>query len=219
MSVPADGTRTLAGRRPVATSSGSPHVRMGRVTVSGLWAQRARGYLRDCIGYLGIAAVEVPFGLALIGTSLASDPLFLFVASSVPPVAATIIAARAESGHSSATWGKRREALRVASVKGDRVSFGRALWRNTVKIGIPWTLGHIVAFGAANGGFVRGDSMTLTATVLVYALILVTVLMGVFGSGRALHDRMSGTLVVPDLSNTTRHEAIIQDPISDQLHC
>lgn len=166
------------------------------MTVSGLWARRARGYLRDCVGYLGIAALEVPFGLAMLGSSMASDPLFLAVASSVPPVAATIIAARAESGHSNATWGKRRESLRVISVKGSPVSFGRALWRNTIKIAIPWTLGHVVAFGVANGGFERGDSMTLAATVLVYALILATVLMGMLGSGRALHDRLGGTRVV-----------------------
>ena len=166
------------------------------MTVSALWARRARGYLRDCVGYLGIAALEVPLGLTLTGSALASDPLFLALASSVPPVAATIIAARAESGHAKATWGKRRESLRVVSIKGHPVSFARALWRNTVKIATPCTLGHVGAFGVANGGFERGDLITLTATVLVYALILATVLMGMLGSGRTLHDRMGGTRVV-----------------------
>lgn len=76
------------------------------------------------------------------------------------------------------------------------MGLGRALGRNTIKIAVPWTLGHIVAFGAVNGGFERGEPLTVTVAGLLYALLLATTLMGLLGAGRAVHDRLGGTLVV-----------------------
>lgn len=163
--------------------------------VSRLWLPRGRAYLRDCVGYLGFALLEVPLGLAVSGRALGSNPLFLAVASSVPPLAATMIAGRAEAGPAHATWGKRRESLQVEGLDGEEVGLSRALWRNAIKIALPWSLGHAVAFGAAQGGFDTGDPWTLTATVLTYVVVPATVLMGVIGTGRTLHDRLSGTRV------------------------
>jgi len=169
------------------------------VKVNRLWRRRTEGYLLDCIGYLGIAALELPLGLALKDTSLASNPLFLAIASSVPPAAATLIAARSESSADGATWGKRRAALTVKDVGGGEVALGRALWRNTIKIFLPWTLGHVVAFRAADGGFERGDALTLVATGLVYAWLAASVVTTLYGSGRSVHDRLSGTTVSSSL--------------------
>ena len=166
--------------------------------VNRLWGRRVRGYMRDCVCYVGIAALEVPVGLALTGTALASNPVFLAVASSVPPLAATLVAARAESGASGATWGKRREALRVATTRGSTPTFGQALGRNAAKIFVPWTLGHVVAFGAVSGGFERADVLTLGATGLLYGWLGLTLVLLVVGEGRTPHDRVSGTRVVSD---------------------
>lgn len=177
------------------------------MAVNPLWARRARAYLRDCLGYAGIAALEVPLGLAVSGTALASNAVFLAVVSSVPPAAACLLAARSESGSSGATWGKRAESLRVVTVAGEGIPFGRALWRNLAKIFLPWTLGHVVAFGAAQGGFDRNDPLTLTATALIYAWLLATALMASVGSGRTPHDHASGTRVqpIPTPVHATQH--------------
>lgn len=169
---------------------------MGPMAVNGLWARRARGYLRDCLGYAGIAVLEVPVGLALSGTALASNAVFLAVASSIPPTVATLVAARGEAGASGATWGKRRESLRVVSGDGGAVPFERAFARNVVKVFLPWSLGHVVAFGAAQGAFERGDPLTLVATALTYTWFVATAALVLFGSGRTPHDRLSGTRVV-----------------------
>ncbi len=163
-----------------------------RLTVNPLTTRRARAYLRDCVGYLGIALLEVPVGLAALRTPLGGNGVFVAVASCVPPLAATVVAARAEAGPTRATWGKAREGLRVEATTGS-VGFGRALARNTVKIGLPWTLGHAVVFGAVDGGFERGDPLTLASTAAVYGLGLVTVVLGTVGRGRAVHDLVAGT--------------------------
>lgn len=163
--------------------------------VNAVASRRARAYLWDCVGYLGIAALELPVGVTVWKTPLASSPVFLAVASSVPPVAAALVAARAESGPTTATWGKRRQGLRVEAGPG-APDFGRALARNVTKISVPWILGHLVAYGAAEGGFARQSPLTLGATVATYALVGSTVALGLFGNGRAWHDLVAGTHVV-----------------------
>jgi uncharacterized RDD family membrane protein YckC len=163
--------------------------------VHDLAMRRARAYLWDCLGYLGIAALEIPLGVAALRAPLASSRVFRAVASSLPPVAAALVAARAESGAAAATVGKRREGLKVEAAAGVP-EFTRALARNTIKIALPWTLGHTVAFGAADGAFARRSPVTLTAAVATYALVGSTVALGTFGSGRALHDLAAATRVV-----------------------
>lgn len=56
-------------------------------------------------------------------------------------------------------------------------------------------VGHTVAVGAAFGGFEDGDPVTLTAAVITYPLLAVMIATGVLGEGRALHDRVAGTVV------------------------
>lgn len=46
-----------------------------------------------------------------------------------------------ESSARQGTWGKRRLNLKVTDRNGDRIHFGRALWRATLKF-IPWELSH-----------------------------------------------------------------------------
>jgi uncharacterized RDD family membrane protein YckC len=160
-----------------------------------LLAARTKAYLRDAVTYLGVAAATVPVGLVLRHEGIGQHPGFLLAVSAVPPLVASVIAARQESGAHRATWGKRRQGLVVTTSSGERVPFGRALVRNLVKIGIPWQLGHTVAIGAAYGGFERGDPLTLAATAVTYPLVAVMIVAVARGTGRGLHDRVAGTAV------------------------
>ena len=157
--------------------------------------RRARAYGRDCLGYLAIAVATVPIGVVAVMNGWSDHPVFLGILSSVPPVLATLIAARAESGPSAATWGKRREGLRVTTGSGTP-GIGRALARNTAKIAIPWSLGHLVAFSAASGRLDGGDAVAMGGTILVDVLLVVMVAMTVAGAGRPPHDRVAGTRVI-----------------------
>ncbi|MFC0672899.1 hypothetical protein [Brachybacterium hainanense] len=178
---------------------------------------RGRAYARDCLGYLGIAAAMVPAGILLSRT--VRDPRALrrivTVASAVPPVLATIAAARAEAGPQRATWGKRREGLQVVRwhdgeggtagaatadpldpSAGPAMGVPRALLRNTVKIALPWQLGHTLALGAAWGGFDERDPATLASAVVTYPLIGAMIGAVALAPGRGLHDRVAGTRVL-----------------------
>ncbi|WP_197522718.1 RDD family protein [Occultella aeris] len=160
-----------------------------------LAGRRGKAYILDCVGYLGIAAATVPVGLIARNAGWGEHRAFVFVASAVPPVLATLLAARRESGPNGATWGKRRFGLRVQDTGGADLQFGRALLRNTLKIAIPWQLGHAVAIGAAFGGYSDGDPVTLAATFLTYPLIGVMVAGVLIGRGRTVYDRVAGTAV------------------------
>lgn len=161
---------------------------------------RARAYLIDGGLYLGIAAMEVPVGLASIRRGGDTNRVWVYAASAVAPIVAAIWAARAESGPHQATLGKRRVGVHVVSASasgGDaRLSFARGLVRNVVKIAVPWQLGHTVALGASRGGFEERDPLTLASTALIYPLLGVMAWTGLRGHGRAIHDRVAGSLVV-----------------------
>lgn len=159
-----------------------------------LLGSRAAAYGLDALGYAGIAAAMVPFGLAnyaLQGTP--SRPAVLAV-SLLPPVLATAWAARAESGPRHATWGKRRLGIRVSGSVGE-AGFGHALLRNAVKILLPWQLGHVVAIGAAHGDFDTMRPSTMIATGLLYVIAALFAVLMLRRSGRGPHDLLAGTRV------------------------
>ncbi len=156
---------------------------------------RARAYLVDCATSLGVAAAMVPFGAAAHRAGWGAHRSFVLGVSAVPPLLATVLAARQEAGPRAGTPGKRREGLVVTTGSGAPVPLARALVREAVKIGVPWQLGHVVAVGAAYGGFARRDPLTLVATALTYPLLAVMAAAAALGSGRALHDRVAGTVV------------------------
>jgi len=157
---------------------------------------RALGYLADCVGYVGIAAAMVPLGAIVhANTDLGADPAYAYLASTVPPAIAAVLAARAESGPRRATWGKRRQGLVVAGLDGETLSLGRALGRNVAKIFVPWQLGHMTAIGAVQGGFNRGDPVLYAVSFASYAVIGVYAWTGLRGSGRGVHDMIAGSQV------------------------
>lgn len=160
--------------------------------------RRATGYLRDCAGYLGVAAAMVPLGAAVTAlTDLGGSRVYAYAVSAVPPAIATVIAARAESGPRRSTWGKRRVGLEVADVdSGEAITGARALARNSVKIFVPWQLGHMTAIGAVFGDFETMRPVTVTASVLTYGAIGTFAVMCLRGSGRGPHDLAAVTRVV-----------------------
>lgn len=154
---------------------------------------RVRAYALDAVGYLGLAAATVPAGMLVrrVADGRPSRRLVLAL-SAIPPVAATLWAARRESSTASATWGKRRLGLRVmADEDGSPLPYRRALVRNATKIALPWQLGHTVAIGAAFGGFDDADPLTIVATAVTYPLMAAMIGTVSLGSGRALHDRLA----------------------------
>lgn len=156
--------------------------------------RRLLAYALDMTGYLGIAAATVPLGLLAAGAGLAESGVFVVAASAVPVLIATGVAAHAESR--GGTWGKRRLGLRVERADGRPLLLGRAVSRNVLKIAVPWQLGHVVAIGAALGGFDRPDPALVSASLATYAVIGV----GVWGvlrrSGVTVHDLAARSRVV-----------------------
>ena len=159
-----------------------------------LLAARSRAYLRDAVGYLGLAAALMPVGLVIHRSGRRPSPGLVLALSALPPLAATLIAAVAETRVG--TPGQRRQGLMVVDAAAERPMPGQSLLRNALKIGLPWQLGHTVAVGAAFGGFERRDVVTVAATALVYPYLAAELVSLATGSGRALHDRASGTRVV-----------------------
>lgn len=156
---------------------------------------RARAYLIDCGLYLGVAAAMVPIGVVAHRAGWGRHQAYVVCVSAVPPLVAVVMAARQESGATSATPGKRRRGLVVRARDGGPVTSARALVRNGVKIGLPWQLGHVVAIGAARGGFEHRDPLTIGATAVTCPLLAAMVASVARGTGLALHDRVAGTLV------------------------
>ncbi len=148
--------------------------------------RRLLAYALDMTGYFGIAAATVPLGLLAARAGLGQSAGFVMAASAVPVVIATAVAALAESRDG--TWGKRRLGLGVERVGGRSLPLGGAVTRNILKIAIPWQLGHVVAIGAALGGFDRPDPGLLAASGLTYVVIG----LGLWGvlrrSGVTVHD-------------------------------
>lgn len=159
-----------------------------------LLAVRARAYLRDALGYLGVVAALVPVGLIVHRSGRSLNPSTVLTISALPPLAATVLAAVAEAR--TGTPGHRRHGLVVVDAADEPPELSRALLRNGLKIGLPWQVGHLVAVGAASGGFERRDLATLGATALLYSYLGAELVSIATGSGRSLHDRAAGTRVI-----------------------
>lgn len=162
-----------------------------------LAARRTRAYARDCVRYLAIAAATAPLSvLAEKAQERGRLREFAWVVSAVPPLIATVVAARGEA-RSGTTAGKRHHGLRVVSIEGTAAGTGRCLLRNVVKIAVPWQLGHMVAVESAFGGLERRDPLIITAAVVSYSLPAVMIAFVCGRQGRALHDRIAGTTMLP----------------------
>jgi uncharacterized RDD family membrane protein YckC len=143
------------------------------------------------------AAIGVPLYAA--GITSPMDPLALNVVSALVVVVPVVVGlAWTEAGRQQATPGKRLRRLRVVDAEtGRRVTFGRALIRNALKVGLPWTIGHIavVAIVESPEGSVSGLIWVLTA--LAYVLPLVYVASLFTRGGRTPYDAAARARVIP----------------------
>lgn len=160
--------------------------------------QRILAWLNDWLLILILPALIVPVGflMARAGVELGQRGanLFGFLALVVP---VTLWLAWREAAPRSATPGKRLRGLRVVvAASGAAAGFGTTLLRNTLKVAVPWQLGHQVAFGFATLGDGEIGRGLIVVSATCYAVMGVY-LAGLFiGEGRPLYDRLSGTRVV-----------------------
>ena len=145
-----------------------------------------------------VAAVGVP--LYLTGITIAMPVLWLNVVATVTLVVPiTVLLAGLEASAKEASLGKRLARLRVVSLRaGDRLSFGRAMVRNSLKIAVPWVIGHAAVYGivSTSGSAIVVPMWIWVVTGLAYVLP-VTYLVSLFvGTGRTPYDRLSGAAVV-----------------------
>jgi uncharacterized RDD family membrane protein YckC len=167
--------------------------------------RRITAWLIDWLCILVVPVALVPVGLITLNAGVDLPSWVLNAgAFGLVIVPATLWAAWRESRPRGATPGKRLRRLRVVdSATGERVTFGRALVRNTAKIAVPWELGHTAAFGFANAPAGQGRTDTVgtwlwAVTAGAYAIVIVYVAALFVGSGRTPYDRLSRTRVVPE---------------------
>lgn len=123
------------------------------------------------------------------------------VAALVTVVPATVVLSLLESSPREASIGKRTRHLRVVdAVTGSRVSFRRSILRNTLKIGVPWTIGHAAVFAIVQaGGSVPVPVSVWLLTVVAYVLPIMYVASLFVGQGRTPYDLISGTVVIREV--------------------
>lgn len=98
-----------------------------------------------------------------------------------------------EAGPYEATPGKLKFGLRVRrDPSGERISWLRSLLRNLLKLGLPWTLGHLAVISvlAAGGTDAIIGALVAVAVPVGYLVSLLT------GDGRTIYDRLAGTMVI-----------------------
>lgn len=98
----------------------------------------------------------------------------------------------------SARFGGRTFGLEVRDRSGRRVKFFRAVVRNTVK-NTPWQLAHIGVRQQTSAVGGRFGAVVGTASIVTALLAVVVDVSVLARTGRAIHDRASGT-VVADLT-------------------
>jgi uncharacterized RDD family membrane protein YckC len=161
-----------------------------------LAARRLSAYGIDMASYLGIAVATVPIGLLVRRRRPRLPEAAVHALGAIPPVAATVWAAAAESSAVGATPGKRRSGLCVRTDRGGRLPAARSLLRASAKVLVPWLAGHTAAIHAAHLGDRDPDALLWGSGAIAYASMATGVLLTVFEPGRPLHDRLCGSQVV-----------------------
>ena len=141
---------------------------------------------------LVVAAVGVP--LYLTGRTAAVGPLALnLVGLALVVLPVTVALTLLECGRYEATPGKLKFGLRVrVDPTGARLSWQRSLLRNLLKLGVPWSLGHLAAIALAAGGGIDAQigALLSMAVPIAYLITLFT------GDGHTVYDRLAGTMVI-----------------------
>jgi uncharacterized RDD family membrane protein YckC len=115
--------------------------------------------------------------------------LFAFL-TLIAPV--TITFAALEASPRSATWGKRRNGLRVVDPNGGRLSYSRSFVRSVVKFA-PWQIAHTGVFQITDGA----EQVGVVLAIVAQGVVLCSVGLAWFDrEHRALHDFVAGTRVL-----------------------
>ncbi len=142
-----------------------------------------------------VAAVGVPLHLAGVTDGLGTVGLNV-VGGLTVVVPVTVALTALEASTWRATPGKRTLGLRVAARDGGRASFAVCLLRNTLKVAVPWLLGHAAVFAIVAASASRSVPTGVWAlTVAAYVLPIAYVIALFVGSGRTPYDVASGTSV------------------------
>ncbi len=162
--------------------------------------RRVAAWLIDwlCISaWVGVtAAVGVPLNLA--GVLRPEGMLLLNVVAALVIVLPVVLAAAVLESRSGATPGKRILRLEVSGPVG-RPTFGEALLRNVLKLGVPWLLGHaaVYAIVLTSSTQVPTPSWVWALTGAAYVLPVMYLITVFTGSGRTPYDRLARTQVLP----------------------
>lgn len=162
--------------------------------------RRIGAWLIDWACILGWAGVMAGIGVPLYRAGLMKRRNLVqlnLIAALVMVVPVVLATAILESGGAAATPGKRALGLTVRTF-GSKPTFGTALLRNTLKIGVPWLIGHAAAIGLASGDSRSGRVPTglWVLTGAAYALPVFYIASLFVGDGRTPYDRIAGTQVV-----------------------
>ena len=159
------------------------------------------------------AAIGVRLYLSGVTHSMGTVPSNL-MAALITVVPVTVGLTLLESSAREASVGKRTRQLRVVdAVTGLRVPFRRSILRNTLKIGVPWTIGHAAVFSivqTSGSGPVPVSVWLLT--VVAYVLPIMYVVSLFVGQGRTPYDLVSGTVVIPEVHLATSSSIVLRTP-------
>lgn len=145
------------------------------------------------LGWIAVvAAVGVPLHLA--GVISLTAPLAQNLVGLAVIIPVVVAASRLESGPKSATPGKRLVGVRVHYRSGDRVVV-RALLRNTLKIGLPWAIGHLAVFAVVDAGSGPIPIWVAGLTASAYVIPALWVFSWILPGARTIYDRLSGSEV------------------------
>ena len=161
---------------------------------------RLFAWLIDWLVSLAWVAIVAAIGVPLFLSGMASrlDVIAVnVIAAATLVVPVTGVLAAMESRSRPATIGKRSRRLHVVNdVTGQPVSFGCALVRNGLKVGIPWSIGHAAVYAIiTSAGTTSMPIPVMVLTAIAYALPLLYVVCLFIGAGKTLYDRISGTRV------------------------
>jgi uncharacterized RDD family membrane protein YckC len=170
---------------------------LNRATYTLAW-RRVAAWAVDWLIISAYAVALVPLGLLLVGRSVRLPSLGWNAASFIVLIVpATVWLAAWEGARSGATPGKRLLGLRVRLSREGDVGRRRAAVRNTLKVALPWELGHTAAFLLADP---KGSGSTalvgMASAVLACALAAGYVASVFIGTGRTPYDLAAATRVV-----------------------
>ncbi len=131
-------------------------------------------------------------------TPIARDAL-AFVALILPVI---LYFATQESSVAQGTWGKRKVRVRVQTLAGERMNFGRSFIRSAVKF-LPWQIAHTCLFNIPGWPVAPEEppAWVLWGFGVVWGLVGVNFGMLIWSkTHRTLYDWLSGTVVVQSQS-------------------